>query len=377
MAGNSVVDYTVDDMFSTSGIGSLDKAIGLNLYGINYQHAATAVPRNKEQPGYVFFTRPQLNFQRDNIANVRQFYNLLAGEATSQERYIRCMLDPRLGTGYKYLNTQAPVIECPLLDNENPFIPVLTNNIMTATGWPEQTMTFQRSKEDVYRGTHSMPNGLAVIHGSYTLSCTFRNTYNNPILKMMHYWLNYMGEVTVTGRLRPYADYEAMDYIDSNTRIYRITLDAQRERVTGIFCCGAAAPSANSISQFADYNREAPITEINKDFTISFDCDGMLIFDPIAFYTFNAVVQAFCPGMRDEFRDDYMVKLTKIEQNFFNNLAYPRINPDDSMFEQWVYRTVYESRLGQVTSLLDGSREAGLDYSGEREPPTQGGIYYA
>ena len=362
MASNSIVNYTIDDMFSTAGIGSLDKAIGLNMYGVNYQQAPMAVPRNKEQPGYVFFTRPQLNLQGDNIRNVRQFYNLLTEKSSSQERYIRTMLDPRLCNGYTVLNTQVPPIESPLMDQENAFIPILTNNAMTVTGWPEETMTFQRSKEDVYRGTFSQPNGITNINSSYTLSCTFRNTYNNPILKMMHYWLTYMGCTKVTGQLRPYPDYEAMDYLDCNTRIYRILLDAQRDRVTGIFACGAAAPSANSISQFADYNRQTPIADINKDITISFECDGFIIFDPILFYTFNSVVAAFCPGMRDGARASEMVLLEKSEQPFFNNICYPRIDPSTSKFELWAYQSIYNARMSQITDLINDDYEPSEDY---------------
>lgn len=350
----SIVNYTSDDLFAASGIGSLDKAIGLNMYGINYQQAPTAVPRNKEQPGYVFFTRPQLNMQGDNIKNVRNFYNLLSSNSLSQERYIRCMLDPRLGTDYRYIkNLRAPMILSPLVDNESAFIPVLTNNALTVTGWPEEAMTFQRSKEDVYRGTRSQPNGIADISGGYTLSATFRNTHNNPILKMIHYWILYMGCTTVRGTLRPYPDFETKDYLDCNTRIYRIMLDAQRDRVTGIVATGAATPSTNSIAQFADFNRQAAITDINKDFTISFECDGCLIFDPYLIFSFNGVVQAFCPGMRDSNRSAYMVRLRKNEYNFFAAVSYPRINPSSSGFELYVYKDVYASRLAQITGILD------------------------
>lgn len=368
MATDSIVDYNIDDLFAASGTGSLDKAIGLNMYGINYQQAPTAVPRNKEQPGYTFFTRPQLNMQRDNIANARQFYNLMTDDPLSQERYIRCMLDPRLAAGYVFQpNKQiapvvGPTVTCPILDNENCFITNFTNDLMTITGWPEETMTFQRSKEDVYRGTRTQPNGVTMINSSYTVSATFRNTRNNPILKMIHYWMMYMSFTTTTGILRPYADFEAMDRLDCNTRIYRITLDAQRDKVTGIYACGAALPSANAISAFADYNRNTPISEVNKDFTISFECDGFLIFDPIMYYTFNSVVQAFCPGMRDANREGYMVKLSKAEQNYFRGVAYPRINPSDSSFEIWVPRGVYQARMQDLGSIM------GEDYIDSPEP---------
>lgn len=353
MANESIVDYSVDDLFSSTGIGSLDKAIGLNLHGINYQQAPTLVPRNKEQPGFVFFTRPQLNMQADNIRNVRQFYDLLSEDPVSLYRWVRCTLDPRLQAGYEYLDVAAPIINTPLVDNENPFIPILTNNIVTLTGWPEEQMTFQRSKEDVYRGTRSQPNGVSMIHGSYTLNATFRNTYSDPLIHLFHYWILYMSCTTTLGTLRPYADFEAMDYLDCNTRIYRIVLDPQRERVTKIYATGAATPSTNSVSQSADFNRALPISDINKDLTISFECDGMYILDPILYYTFNSVVVSFCTAMHDAYRERAMVKLEKSEYNLFRSLCYPRIDPATSMFELYVPVDVYRRRLNSVSGILE------------------------
>lgn len=367
MARDSIVNYNIDDLFTASGIGSLDKAIGLNQYGFNFNQAPTQVPRNKEQPGFVFFTRPQLNMQGDNIRNVRQFYNLMNNNPLSKERFIRCSLDPRLGAGYTYLNTQAPSILCPTMDNENAFISILTNNCMTLTGWPEEVMTFQRSKEDVYRGTHSQAQGVHMINSSYTLSATFRNTLNNPIINMMHYWIVYMSCVTTLGTLRPYPDMEAMDYKDYNTRIYHITLDAQGETVTGIYATGGAAPSSNSVSQYADYNRAAPIVDTNKDFTISFECDGMLINDPILFYTFNKVVGAFCPGMRDEHRGSSMVRVRKLDRLVFRGTLYPRIDPQTSKFETWAYKDIYDAQMKDMASILDNEEADGIDYEGSDE----------
>lgn len=369
MFNNSIVNYQADDLFSSTGIGSLDKAIGLNQHGINFQSAPTLVPRNKEQPGYVFFTRPQLNMQTDNLRNMRQFYNLLSANELSQERMIRCTLDPRLQAGYRYLNANSPPVNCPLVDSRSAFINILSNNIMSLTGWPEETLTFQRSKEDVYRGTRTQPNGVTFNTGSYTLSATFRNTYSDPVLKMIHYWLSYMSATTTTGLLRPYPDYEAMDRLDCNTRIYRIILDPQRERVTKIYACGAALPASNAVSASADYNREQTISDANKDLTISFECDGMYVLDPILFYTFNGVVAAFNPYMQDGIRESSMIRLEKVELPFFRSMTYPRINPQTSEFEIWVEYDYYRQRTAQVEDILkarDGDLQLreGTDYEG-------------
>ena len=83
MAEKPILPYSLDDLFASTGVGSLDKAIGNNLYGINHRQTATPVPSNKDTYGLTFFVRPQLNLQTDNIRNVRQFYPLLTENETS------------------------------------------------------------------------------------------------------------------------------------------------------------------------------------------------------------------------------------------------------------------------------------------------------
>jgi len=352
---DSIVDYSIDDLFVASGIGSLDKAIGLNAAGIDSSQIPQPIPRSKENQGFVFFTRPQLNMQSDNLRNCRNMYDLLSNNPLTEEYMIRCLLDPRLGAGYRYLNTEARKYATPLVQNDNPFIPFLTNNLNTITGFPEETMTFQTSKADVYNGMRTQPNGNIRNNGKYTVTANVRNVFGDPTIKLMHYWMYYMSAVSTLGELRPYADFEAYDYIDTNTRIYRIVLDAQKERVTKIFATGAALPSSNSVAVAADYNRETPFSDQNKDLNISFECDGFIIMDPILIYAFNGTVCAFCPGMRDRNRDSAMVKLSKVTQRFFRGVGYPRINPDNNHFEWWVKREVYESRSRVIVETMNSS----------------------
>lgn len=355
MATETISKRQIDDLFAAHGIGSLDKAIGLNSAGINISQSPRPIPRSKEHQGYVFFTRPQLNMQSDNLRNVREVRDLVSGNPLTEEYKVRCLLDPRLGAGYRYLNTQAPEYRTPLVDNELAFIPFLTNNCNTLTGWPEEVMTFQTSKPDVYGGVKTQPNGSILISGKYTLSGNFRNVYGDPLIKLMHYWMFYMSAVSTYGTLRPYPDMEAYDYVDSNTRIYRIILDPLKEKVSRIYACGAALPSANAISASADYNRETPYSDQTKDLNISFECDGMIIMDPILIYTFNGTVEAFCPGMREENRERAMVKLSKLTIPFFDALAYPRINPDNNDFEWWVKKETYEKRGSIIVNALSNS----------------------
>ena len=63
------IPYSLDDLFSTMPLGSVERAEVNNLYGINHRQINAALPMNKDVQGLTFFVRPQLNLLQDNIRN--------------------------------------------------------------------------------------------------------------------------------------------------------------------------------------------------------------------------------------------------------------------------------------------------------------------
>src|SRR5574344_1401956 len=74
---DTVYPQSLDSIFSASGVGSLDKALTNTIYGLDYQQNRAMTKSNRDQQGYVFMTRPQLNLQKDNLRNYRELYPLL------------------------------------------------------------------------------------------------------------------------------------------------------------------------------------------------------------------------------------------------------------------------------------------------------------
>jgi hypothetical protein len=174
MTKEIIVPYTLDDYFSSTPIGSVDRAMGNNLYGINHRQTPGLVPSNKDTYGLTFFTRPQLNLQADNIRTERKFYSLLSKNELSMQRYIRCMLDPRLNVGVnvKHLASDSaredkvvytyPAVTTPLIDVHQAFIPVLTNNLITLSGWPDVTAPVFESDAGMYKESYAQVDGLTI-----------------------------------------------------------------------------------------------------------------------------------------------------------------------------------------------------------------------
>lgn len=363
---NPIGPFSVEDFFQTTPVGSIQRAIGDNLYGINHQQIAGAVPSNKDLYGLTFFVRPQLNLQTDNVRNERLFYPLLTKHELSIQRYVRCMLDPRLMDGYGTGDAAIARIPCPLVDNQQAFIPVLTNNLLSISGWPDMVLPTFKSERGLYNEVYAQADGNVKNYENIPITASFRNTRGDPILYMFHVWLHYQALV-FEGILVPYPDFITENEIDYMTRIYRIVLDPTRTFVRKIAACGVGFPVSVPTGSFFDYNSEQPYNDQNKEISIQFECLGAIYQDDILIKEFNQTVGIFNPGMTDKSRSSSMVKLPKEWILNFKNRGYPRINPDNYQLEWWVDKELFKIRtqaflgLGIFDALKDLAEAASGD----------------
>lgn len=344
MANDTIVPYSLDDYFQTTSIGSLDKAIGNNLYGINHRQTPGLVPSNKDTYGLTFFVRPQLNMQSDNIRNMRIFSPLLSSNPLTMQRFVRTTLDPRQMVGYKLDNFfNVPAIDCPVMDNNMAFIPILTNGLNSISGWPDITVPQFTTEPGLYNESWSIVDGVAVYRETFDIDASFRNIKGDPILYMFYIWLHYQAAV-FEGKLVPYLDMITENEIDYNTRIFRLVLDKEKKYVTKIAATGPCYPISVPTGSFFDYNNEKPYNDQNKDITIRFRCMGVDFFDDILIKEFNDTVVIFNPAMSDNLRATEMRKVPKELSALFNHRCYPRINPNNNELEWWTPAYIYDAR---------------------------------
>lgn len=353
-----IVPYSLDDYFQTTPIGSLNRAIGNHLYGINHRQTPNAVPSNKDIYGYTFVVRPQLNFQSDNIRNVRQLSSLLNSNPSSIQSYVRCMLDARIQTGYKlHKNSKGSVaaFNNPFVDMQMAFIPVITNSLVSVSGWPDITPHVHTSPAGNYKETHSMIDGVSRNFEEYDLDLTFQNMRGDTLLYMFYCWLMY-GSNVFEGKLIPYTDFMAEMEIDYQTRVYRLAMDQHKRKVTKIAATGISIPYTCPMGSFFDYNRDKPYNDQNKEFTIRFKCNGVEYYDDILIWEFNQTVIQFNYAMTDGVRESRMVKVPEYLLGLFNNRGYPRINPGDSVLEWWVSGELFSTKTQEYRDfgLLTG-----------------------
>lgn len=329
--GKPLLNLSIDDLSQTSAIGNISRAITDNLYGINHRQTPSPVPINKDHYGLTFFTRPQLNLTTRNMRNVRRMVPLLANESMSYQRAIRCSLDPRMMTGYG----DVSAIDCPLIDNHQAFIPILTNHLTSISGWQDIMVPTYTSKEGAYKESHSMVDGVTVNYTAYDITATFRNSRGDPITSLFYYWSHYMSNV-FEGTLVPYPDIMLCNELDYCTRIYRLVLDPSKKFVQRIAATGASFPVAVPIGGIFDYSSEKPYNDVNSEISIPFKCNGAIYNDDVLIFSFNKTVQIFNSEMKDGTRENAMVKIPSQYLTLFNNRGYPRIEPTSYELEWWI-----------------------------------------
>lgn len=344
----NILDMTLDDLYTSLNIGSIERASANNLYGINHRLIPTAVPSNKDRYGLTFFVRPQLNMTQDNLRNIRYFYSLLTSNNTSIQKVVRCLLDPRIVPGIEFVrgggenkkSLRLPGSQCPLVDNQNPFIPILTNNLISISGWPDLTVPTFTSEPGQYKEAYSQADGVSRNFESFDIDASFRNVRGDPIIMLFYVWCHYQALV-FEGKMVPYFDFLAENEIDYNTRIYRLVMDSTNMYVTKIAATGAAFPISVNMSSFFDFNNEKPFNDQSREISVRFRCMGAEYLDDVLIYEFNRTVEIFNPDMRDTRRDSSMVKVAPSLLTLFNNRGYPRINYNTYELEWYVTKAMY------------------------------------
>lgn len=323
----------LDDFFSrTQYLGSVDRAVSNNMYGLDHEGVKGLVPENRDNYGMVFFTRPQLNLTEVNIANIPDLYSYLNEDKASVHMYVRNMLDPRL-----HLSSKGG-ISSSLVDHQMAFIPVMTNNIKSLSGWPDTVAGTYTSSPGVRKQEWTIIDSNVDIGQTFDLDATFRNTMNEPIVNIMRLWVK-VASGTYENMMSKYFDYILANRIDYNTRIYRLVLDSTKRYVQKIAATGVAFPVNIPDGRMFDFTDSGVYNDQNKDLNFRFKCTVAEYNKDITMHEFNLASSIFNPDLRKLTNGEGSGSLVKIPHELLGNLnyrGYPFINPDTSELEWYI-----------------------------------------
>lgn len=341
--GESIADV-VQRVYETAPSGPINSAIGNTFFGINHRQQPSAISINKDNFGLTFFTRPRLNLTTENLRTVRMFTPLLSTESASYQRIIRCLLDPELAWGNKQISS-------PFVDPSQAFIPVLSNHLLSMTGWPDLDAPTYTSHEGHAKEAFSIIDGITQNYTTYDITANFRNLPGDPISLLFLAWIHYASNVYL-GNMVPYPDAIIQQEIDYNTRIYRLVLDPAKRKVQKICATGAAFPSSVPIGASFAFEAGQPLNQGLEQITINFKSMGFMYNDDILCDEFNRTTVLFNPGMKDSLRDHYYKLIPYDALPIFNHRGYPRINLDNYELEWYVAIEDFNQRLPAYAEWL-------------------------
>lgn len=323
---NTDIATKLDSVLATSAVGSIERAMGNAMLGYNHRSQYSPVAPNKDYYGLTFFTRPDFNLTTNNLRAHRIMNALNHTSAESIQRFIRATLDPSLVS-------RQPGLGATFVDNRQAFIPLLTNSLISISGWPDMAAYEYTSPQGMMKEEMSWVDGPVLQTGKYSITANFRNMRNNPVLQMFYYWLHYQALVYM-GILVPYPINALSFRIDYNTRIYRLVMDETKRYVTAIACCGAAYPVSCPIGALFNYESDRPVNQNLDQFSINFTANVFYALDPIIVDMFNRTVIRFCPMMAPATRASHFKQIPYTELEFFNYAGFPYIN-DSTMELTW------------------------------------------
>lgn len=344
LLGTTPLQDRLDAASALSKQRPMRTAIGDALRGFNHRQTPNAIPMNRDRHGYIFITRPMMNMTTANLRKERLFNQMLTTNTSAYSYMFRCMLDPSYG-GH---NTDS--LLSPLIDDDQAFIPMLTNLCTSATGWPDIALDTYTSHPGAYKEVFGFVDDVAKNNGSFEITCTFRNIPGDPVTGLFFTWCHYMAAV-YEGQLNPYPDMIVNNEIDYMSRIYRLVMDQSNTYVQKIAATGASYPVNVPIGGSFNFASDRPFNDINHNISITFRSYGAMYIDEILIDEFNRTVQLHNPTMMDDTRPSLYTQVPSEALNIFNNMGYPRINPQTYMLEWWVTNAIYQYYLPQYQTI--------------------------
>ena len=340
-----LIRQAIDQIARSTGTGDITTAYANMLYGPNHRGLGNPIKTNHDNSGITFFTRPDLNLTYDNLAGIRPLTPLVTTDQYTLQRAVRAILDPRNASGKARAGVK---VDTPLIDNLSPFINLLSNNLLSLSGWPDQVLDFFESKAGVRKETFAHIDSHVRVLNSFTLSATFKNIDGDPISLLLGTWLLYMASVYV-GDMVPYNDHITYRRIDYNTRVYHFSLDPSRRFVTKTFATGASFFYTNPVGAAGNFNADRTYQDANDQITTQIHCMGMDYNDPITISEFNRLVGMFNPAMRIKAVgattlqvQGSMFQLKERELIWGNYRGYPLIHPYTNELFWFVTKEQYD-----------------------------------
>lgn len=326
------------------------------LSGFNHRIVTQSLPQHRELQGYVFITRPDINLSEENIANSRFFSWLASKPVDSVEFSILAALDSECPLTNPHKRRGMPTDARIPFDNLQAFTPILTTQLRSLSGFPDQTLDVWMSPEGAFREQYGMVDSVYEVNNAFTLNATFNNCIGDPVMLYVRGIMEYASGVR-RGLFKPKTYNQVSRRIDYQSRIYVFKFDPTGRRVINWGAAMVAWPMNDNEGSLLNYQADRAIVDDTREVNIQFQCIGARYRDPLLFETFNETVAMFNPdlipdygaplpnnGSEDSLQynsyspigGDGLVEISEELLPIFNWYGYPIVDPDTNAFRWFV-----------------------------------------
>jgi hypothetical protein len=292
---------------------------------------------------FVFFTRPNLNLSDLSLSRSRRLvpYSNTEDETKNAiNKMIRGTLSPN--------EVDNNGLKSALLNHETPFIPLLSNTLLSISGFPDEVLKSWVSPAGMVGEQWGHVNSEIMFNGEVELSLSFQSIIEDPVYRMVDVWMTYSSMVRY-GKIIPHPNCIASRETDYFTGIYVIVTNS-RYKIKHI-AKTRGYPIAIPKGEKFSYNKYETKSDKFKTFDTRFKCFGMDYDDPAIMQEFNLVMMAFNGDIRSTMlgESEDIVEVPTRFKTLFQNKGYPLIDLRYNTLEYVIPKSIYEVKKKPTT----------------------------
>jgi len=246
-----------------------------------------------ESHGYSFVTRPKLNLTTTSIRQDRIMSLLDSLDPQTVPFAIRALLDTNLINEYKIdTNTSQ------FFNKLNPFIPMLTNRLVSLSGFPDPTIDIETTEGGFFSESITYPKGHDQLTKNYDLSATYNDTHGSPIMILFMIWTRYLHLIT-RGVMSQYMEDIEARRMGFTSSIYRFVMDPSNRYITKWGKATGCFPRSIPLGAYFNYDANASAIETSMNMSVPFTVAGRIEYlDPIILREFNMLMERRCYNIK-------------------------------------------------------------------------------
>lgn len=313
---------------------------GSELYNVLYGHSSiqmTTLPAvETDDMTFIFFTRPNLNLSELSISRDRRL--LPYGETKdANKNHLNKMIRGSLSP-YEVDNNN---LNSKLLNRETPFIPLLSNTILTMSGMPDEVLQTWDSPAGMEGEQWGHVNSSIKFKGAFEINCSFQSIIEDPVSKLFDVWTTYSSNVTY-GKIIPHPFCIASRETDYFTGIF-ILVTNNRYKIKHI-AKTRGFPLANPKGEKFVYSKYETNSDKFKAFETRLKCYGMEYDDPAILMEFNELMMAFNGDIRSTLlgEGENIVEVPTRFKPMFEHIGYPLIDLRYNTLEYVIQKSKFE-----------------------------------